>query len=104
MLLLGRTIPQMQSFLASVETIAAEYGMKPNGTKTELPTKTPGEHTAAEISEWLCGSDHTANYIPRFHDSLGTSFPNCIFTPRRVSRISVQKIKIGMEFPLPGED
>ena len=44
-LLLARTIPQVQSFLASVEKVASEYGMKLNDTKTELLTKTPNENT-----------------------------------------------------------
>ena len=35
-LLLARTIPQLQSFLSTVEYIAQEYGMRLNTTKTEL--------------------------------------------------------------------
>ena len=49
-LLLARTIPQMQSFLSSVEKIAAEYGMKLNDTKTELLTKTAGETTTLKFA------------------------------------------------------
>ena len=49
-LLLARTIPQLQSFLNSVEKIAAEYGMKLNDTKTELLTKTPNETTPLKFA------------------------------------------------------
>ena len=48
-LLFARTIPQLQSFLSSVETIASEYGMKLNNTKTELLTKTPNEPTTLKF-------------------------------------------------------
>ena len=37
-LLMARTIPQMQSFLNGIETIAAEYGMNLNSDKTEALT------------------------------------------------------------------
>ena len=40
-LLMARTIPQLQSFLSTVEYMAQEYGMNLNTTKTELLLRNP---------------------------------------------------------------
>ena len=100
-LLLARTIPQMQSFLASVEKIAAEYGMKLNDTKTELLTKTPGEQTALNVS-----GVQTTSQLKYLGSMIAWDHPfQTAFLHRAgLAVFAYKNPEIGMELPTPCKD
>ena len=64
---LALTTTQMQSFLATLEQGAAEYGMSPNSTKTELLVRDP------EAISNLNFRYGYAYKIPRPYDRMGTT-------------------------------
>ena len=48
-LLMALTTPQLQSMLSALESVAQEYGMKLNHTKTEIPQHPKSNHTALKF-------------------------------------------------------
>ena len=49
--LMARTSPQLQSMLSALESVAQEYGMKLNHTKTEILEHPKSDHTALRFMD-----------------------------------------------------